>query len=106
MDDTIQQTEVRSGLIKGGRLRSVVVITTEDQDGPVHHPFLHPSWRDGYARLATWKGRSERKYRDLDRLVRLFRGEFSYDGRIILYRAGDAALRRLPGLEPGHASAP
>ena len=103
LEESIQEREVRSGLLQGGSLRSVVVDTTRTEDGPQYQAYLRPSWRDRHVPLATWEGRSERKYRDIGRLFRLIRDDFRFAGAIAVHLADDAALRRKPGfeLQPG-----
>lgn len=99
MEGSIQEGDVRKGLQGGGCLRSVVIVTSRTDEGPRYQAYLRASWRERYAPLATYKGRSARKYRDIGRLFQLIRDGFRFEGAIAVYVEGDAALRRKAGLE-------
>jgi hypothetical protein len=95
-----EEGDVRSGLAEGGRIVGMFVVERALPGGPGYIAYLRTSWKRGFHAFQTYRGKSDRVYRDLDRLVRLIRVEFEYDGPIILSRAGAPELQRLRALLP------
>jgi hypothetical protein len=51
--------------------------------------YLRTSWTRGFLPLQTFRGRSDRAFSSLDRLVSLLRDDFRYEGEISLFMPGD-----------------
>ena len=62
--------------------------------------YIRAGWARGFLPLRTFRDRSDRVYRSLDKLVSLIRDEFRYTGEISLFAAGDEGLRRFRALLP------
>ncbi|KPF78349.1 hypothetical protein IP88_04160 [alpha proteobacterium AAP81b] len=84
--------DIKAGLQNGGHLRSVFVVCRVVDDQLEHAAYIRTSWFDEYLPLRTYGHRSDRTYRDLDRLLELLRLEFDYLGPITLYASGDPLL--------------
>jgi hypothetical protein len=95
-----EEADVRSGLAEGGRILGIFIVERMLPNGPGYIAYLRTSWKRGFHALQTYRGRSDRVYRDLDRLVRLIRDEFEYGGPITLSSAGAPELRRFRALLP------
>ena len=95
-----EEADVRSGLAEGGRILGIFIVERMLPNGPEYIAYLRTSWKRGFHALQTYRGRSDRVYRDLDRLVRLIRDEFEYGGPVTLSIAGAAELRRFRTLLP------
>ena len=105
----LEEADVRTGLAEGGRILGIFVVERMLPNGPGYVAYLRTSWKRGFHALQTYRGRSDRVYRDLDRLVRLIRDEFEYGGPITLSTAGAPELLRFRALLPwdsGRALAP
>ena len=90
----LQEIEIKSGLAAGGRIRNVF-ITAETVDGrALYRLYLRSSWSRHFLPLRSWADRSDRTYRELDRLITLVRDDFGFQDYIILYRADDPKLSR------------
>ena len=50
--------------------------------------------------LRTYGNKRDRRYRDLDRLVRLIRDSYGFKGCITLFEQGDPKLQRYAALDP------
>jgi hypothetical protein len=95
-----QEGDIVAGLANGGRILGIFVVERSLPGGPGYIVYLRSSWRRGFHGLRTYRHRSDRIYRDLDRLVRLIRDEFGYRGPITLFVAGAPELRRFRALLP------
>ena len=95
-----QEGDIASGLAAGGRILGIFVVERALSGGPGYIAYLRASWKRGFHGLRTYRDRSDRVYRDLDRLVRLIRDEFGYSGPITLLVAGAPELRRFRALLP------
>ena len=62
--------------------------------------YLRTSWTRGFLPLQTYRGRSDRAFRSLDRLVSFLREDFRYEGEISLFMPGDPGLERFRILLP------
>lgn len=96
----LEESDIRSGLAEGGRLLGVFIVERPLRGGPGYIAYLRTSWKRGFRGLRTYRARSDRVYRDLDRLVRLIRDEFNYGGPITVSVAGAPELRRFRALLP------
>ena len=94
----VQEGDIRQHLAQGGYLRSVFVVSKTAAGNVVHVAYIWASWRRGFLPLRTWNDRSERTYRDFDRLLTLVRDDFGYRGPIALYLEGDRELARYRAL--------
>ena len=84
MDPTepvIREGDITEGIRKGGTIREVVVLAQEDGEYLV---VVRPSWAAGYRRVTTYRGLSDRCFRDLNRLVTFVRNACRYPGSIVL----------------------
>lgn len=88
--------EIRQELERGGGITGVVVVCRVIDGQLEHVAYIRTSWRRRYLPLRTWGDRSDRTYRDTDRLLELIRIQFGYVGVIHFYTQGD---RSLSGLE-------
>jgi hypothetical protein len=96
----IEEGEIASGLANGGRILGIFAVERRLPGRPGYVVYLRTTWNRGFHCLKTYRGRSDRVYRDLDRLVRLIRDEFRYGGPITLFVAGASELRRFRALLP------
>ena len=100
----LQEGEIRQALQEGGRIRNVLVVTTGIGRAVEHLAYLRASWRRDFLPLRTWNDRTDRTYRDLDRLLTLIRVDFGFGGCVPVYLAGDPELARYKALAPGLAA--
>jgi hypothetical protein len=84
--------EIRQGLERGGGITGVVVVCRVIDGQLEHVAYIRTSWRKEYLPLRTWGDRSDRTYRDTDRLLELLRTQFGYEGVIHFYTQGDPTL--------------
>ena len=96
----VQEGDITSGIADGGRILGIFVVERSLPGGPGYIAYLRTSWKRGFHGLRTYRGKSDRVYRDLDRLVRLIRDEFGYRGPVTLLVAGAPELRRFRALLP------
>ena len=96
----LQEGEIRQALQEGGRIRNVLVVTTGIGHAVEHLAYLRASWRRDFLPLRTWNDRTDRTYRDLDRLLTLIRVDFGFAGCVPVYLAGDPELARYKALAP------
>ncbi len=92
--------EIKQGLAEGGRLRNVLVVCSADANAETreHLAYIRPSWRREFLPLRTWGDKSDRTYKDVDRLLTLLRDEFGYKGVIPFYWADDPDLPKYRAL--------
>jgi len=92
--------EIKQGLAEGGRLRNVLVVCSTDTNAETreHLAYTRPSWRREFLPLRTWGDKSDRTYKDVDRLLTLLRDEFGYKGVIPFYWADDPDLPKYRAL--------
>jgi hypothetical protein len=62
--------------------------------------YLRTSWTRGFLPLQTYRGRSDRALKSLDRRVSLLRDDFRYNGEISLFTPEDPELKRFRILLP------
>lgn len=98
MSKGLPEGEIKQGIAEGGRVRNVVVVCTADEDGREFLAYIRPSWRRHFLPLRTWGDKSDRTYRDADRLLALLRDDFGYQGAIPFYVADDPDLPRYRAL--------
>jgi hypothetical protein len=94
----LRESDIQAGLREGGRLRSIFVVERSSPNGAKYVAYFRRTWKRGFHALQTYRGKSDRVYRDLDRLLRLVRDEFRYTGSIALFVAGDPDLQRFRAL--------
>jgi hypothetical protein len=102
---TWQEADIKGGVQNGGSVQAVFIVFRTDERGNGFIPYLRASWSRGFRPLRTYRGRSDRVYRSLDRLVGLIRQEFRYDGEISLFGSGDPGLQRYRTLLPAERAA-
>ena len=102
----LQEGDIALGLAEGGSILGVFIVERTLPGGPRHIAYVRTSWKRGFHALRTYRDRSDRMYRDLDRLVRLIRDEFRYSGPVTLYIAGAPELRRFQALLPRDSTDP
>ena len=90
----LEEHDIRSGLGQGGSILGIFVVESSAHRGPKYVAYIRTSWKRSFFALRTYRGRSNRMYRDLDRLVRLIRDEFRYRGPITIHIEGAPELRR------------
>lgn len=98
MPKGLSEGEIRQGIAEGGRLRNVVVVCTVCNDAREHLAYIRPSWRRDFLPMRTWGDKSDRTYRDADRLLALLRDDFGYHGVIPFYESDDPDLPRYRAL--------
>lgn len=94
MSKGLAEGEIKHCLAEGGRLRNVLIVSSDACDSPEHLAYIRPSWRRGFLPLRTWGDKDNRTYRDLDRLLSLIRCDFGFQGVIPIYVASDPNLPR------------
>jgi hypothetical protein len=83
----------------------VFIIARTDERGAGYVAYMRAGWARGFKPLRTFRDKSDRVFRSLDKLVDLLRNEFQYRGEISLFVAGDEDLRRFRGLLPADLAA-
>jgi hypothetical protein len=96
----LREGDIQARLREGGRIQGIFVIERSAPDGPKYVAYFRTTWKRGFHALQTYRGKSDRVYRDLDRLLRLVRDEFRYTGSVTLFVAGDPDLQRFRALLP------
>jgi hypothetical protein len=96
----LREGDIQARLREGGRIQGIFVIERSAPDGPKYVAYFRTTWKRGFHALQTYRGKSDRIYRDLDRLLRLVRDEFRYTGSVTLFVAGDPDLQRFRALLP------
>jgi hypothetical protein len=96
----LREGDIQARLREGGRIQGIFVIERSAPDGAKYVAYLRTTWKRGFHALQTYRGKSDRIYRDLDRLLRLVRDEFRYTGSVTLFVAGDPDLQRFRALLP------
>ena len=99
-DAGTEEAEIQAALRNGGRLTGFVVVDRTRGGGPEFVGYVRGSWTPGYRLLRTFRGRSDRTYKDLGRLIHLARFDFGYTPPIAVYAAGAPELRRFAGIWP------
>ena len=97
---TWEEADIKSGLQEGGSVLGVFVICRGEPRGKRWVAYLRTSWTRGFLPLQTFRGRSDRAFSSLDRLVSLLRDDFRYTGEISLFMPGDPELKRFRILLP------
>jgi hypothetical protein len=100
-----QEADIKAGIRAGGSVVGVFIIARTDERGPGFIAYIRAGWARGFKPLRTFRDRSDRVYRSLDKLVSLLRDEFHYSGEISLFVAGDQGLRRFRALLPADLAA-
>ena len=100
-----QEADIKAGIRAGGSVGAVFIITRNDERGPGFIAYIRAGWARGFRPLRTFRDRSDRVFRSLDKLVSLLRDEFQYSGEISLFVAGDESLRRFRALLPADLAA-
>ena len=90
----LQEGDIALGLAEGGRILGIFVVERALPAGPGYIAYVRTSWKRGFHALRTYRDRSDRMYRDLDRLVHLIRDAFQFSGPVTLHVAGAPELRR------------
>lgn len=100
-----QEADIKAGIRAGGSVEGVFVIARNDERGLGYIAYIRAGWARGFRPLRTFRDRSDRVFRSLDKLVNLLRDEFHYSGEISLFVAGDENLRRFRALLPADLAA-
>lgn len=100
---TWQEADLKGGIQAGGNVLGVFIICRTDERGRGFIPYIRTSWGRGFRPMRTYRDRSDRVFRSLDKLVGLIRDDFRYQGEISLFVAGDDGLRRYRTLFPPDA---
>jgi hypothetical protein len=95
-----QEADIKAGIRAGGSVEGVFIIARNDERGLGYIAYIRAGWARGFRALRTFRDRSDRVFRSLDKLVSLLREEFQYHGEISLFVAGDESLRRFRALLP------
>lgn len=82
---TIRESEITAHLGKGGAILDVTVV--EQADGEFRL-LLRPSWGRGFRSVTTYRGTSDRTYRDFNRLLAFVRGACGYHGPLRVLEEG------------------
>jgi hypothetical protein len=93
----LQEAEIQDHLRDDERIVGMVVVERSGRAGTEFAPYLATTWRHGYCILRTAKNRSDRTYKDLNRLIQFAR-ECGYVGSVTVYAAGAEELRQLDGI--------
>ena len=101
---TWQEADIKAGIRAGGSIVGVFIVARKDGRGKGFVAYIRAGWARGFLPLRTFRDRSDRVFRSLDKLVSLIRDEFRYAGEISLYAAGDEGLRRFRALLPADQS--
>jgi hypothetical protein len=94
----LQEAEIKQAIEDGGHIRSVLIVSKCVGKSTEHLAYIRPSRKRDFLPLRTWGDRSDRTYRDLDRLLTLIRVDFGYRGVIPIYITGDPGLARYRSL--------
>ena len=95
-----QEADIKIGIRAGGSVVGVFIVARQDERRQGFVAYIRTGWARGFLPLRTFRDRSDRVYRSLDKLVSLIRNEFRYAGEISLFAAGDEGLRRFRALVP------
>jgi hypothetical protein len=109
LDIGLQEGEIKQGVENGGHVRNVLVVSKCVGKHVEHLAYIRLSWKRDFLPLRIWGDKSDRTYRDLDRLLMLIRTDFRYLGVIPIYIAGHSELARykaLLGLEGAPPTGP
>ena len=90
----LEEHDVRAVLGEDGSILGLFVVEYPTLRGSKYVAYIRTSWRRGFLVPRTYRNRSDRMYRDLDRLVHLIRSEFGYYGPITTHVEGAPELRR------------
>lgn len=95
----LQEAEIREQLRQGGHIRSLLVVERPALEGerPDYVVYMRPSWTRGYRILRTWRNKSDRTFRDFDRLLHTVR-DLGYAGPVTVYRFDCPDLARFRGV--------
>lgn len=102
---SIGEGEVRRGMHEGGSLKGFLVVVRRTPDATEYAIYLLPSWVRGYRILRTWGDRTDRTFRNFDRLLK-WAASVGHDGPITVYRAGAPALQRIQGVRAEDGGSP
>jgi hypothetical protein len=100
-----QEADIKAGLRDGGAVVGVFVVARAEPRGAGFAAYIRTDWARGFRPLRTFRDRSDRIFRSLDKLVGLLRDDFHYSGEITLFVAGDESLRRFRALLPADLAA-
>jgi hypothetical protein len=95
-----QEADLKAGIRAGGFIVGVFIVARKDGRRQGFVAYIRAGWTRGFLPLRTFRDRSDRVFRSLDKLVSLLRDEFRYAGEITLFAAGDEGLRRFRALLP------
>jgi hypothetical protein len=95
-----QEADIKAGLRDGGAVVGVFVVARAEPRRVGFVAYIRADWARGFRPLRTFRDRSDRIFRSLDKLVGLLRDDFHYSGEITLFVAGDESLRRFRALLP------
>ena len=95
----LQEAEIRDGLANGGYLRGLFVVERPGAAGERsdYVVYIRPSWTRGYRILRTWRDRSDRVFRDFNRLLHTVRG-LGHNASVTVYKIGCPELARFRGV--------
>ena len=95
----LQEAEIRDGLANGGHIRGLFVVErpgSEDERSD-YVVYVRPSWARGYRILRTWRDRSDRVFRDFNRLLQTIRA-LGHEASVTVYRVGSPELAKFRGV--------
>lgn len=106
----LKESDIRTGLKKGGSIRGCFVIARIMPKAYEFLPYIRPSWQRAHLPLYTWRGKEIRTYRDIGRFINLIRDEFGFVGSIHIHFPKTPELARfkflLPEDEPPEGTIP
>lgn len=94
---TILECEIASSIAKGGAVEQVAVLMREDGE---YELFVRPNWSTGFRQMLTFRGRAEKVYKDVNRLLGYIRTACRHDGSIVFYAAGSPPFVALKPAAP------
>ena len=95
-----ETADIKAGLARGGRILGIFIVSRRTAEGVGHVAYFRTDFARGFLPLKAFRGKSERVYKSVDSLLGLIRDDFGYAGEILLFLAGDEALRRFKALLP------
>lgn len=98
-DAGLQESEIQEKIRDGERIVGMIVVERSDDSGFEYAPYFSTSWRPGYCIFRTSKNRSDRTYKDINRLLQFVRSDCDYGGPVTVYAAGAQDLNQLHGIK-------
>ena len=104
----LTEAEIREGLNRGGRIIGFTIVEQGDGTERTYLAYVNASWSRGYRVLRTFRNRSDRRYRDLDRLLQFARVECGFAAPVRIEPRGTAigARGEAPPISPAPPAEP